>query len=126
MDSKKVIIVDDNSVLKNTLVLFFKMKGFQVFAFDKIESLKSFILSEKVEKVDLAIIDYNLEENENGEHIADFLRKRYVGIKIILISGFFPPSFESVVSDKNYELLSKPFDIYELTDVLKKIGVLDA
>ena len=118
----KLLIIDDNEEILNTLNKFFtKKKYFVVTASDGLEGLK--ILETKKEKFDLVITDIVMPR-VSGFGIIMILKKKFPDIPVIAITGFGEHP-ESLAEEARANIvLEKPINFIELdkmvVDLLSK------
>jgi CheY-like chemotaxis protein len=117
---KKILVVDDDAAIRDTLFGILKESGYKVScARNGKEALKK--IAEEVP--DLVVIDIIMPEKEGIETIFE-LRKKYVGIKIIAMSG------GGMISAKGYleiaekvgvkYTLTKPFETEKFLETVGK------
>ena len=79
---KKILIVEDEEVIRNELKILLENSGYQVFVLDKFNNTKNDIMNIKC---DLILLDINLP-NINGELILKEVRKES-NIPIIIVTS---------------------------------------
>lgn len=109
------IVIDDEDFIRDIFSDIFEMKGKTVKLFSNGESALSFILSEKG-TIDAVFIDYTLP-GENGVEIAKKIKEKDANIKIYLMSGWSKERFKGYEKWID-EILSKPFDVSKIMDIL--------
>lgn len=115
LNSKTILVVDDDSIIRDFLVDFLRLEGYLVLQAENGEAaLKLF----SANNVDLIIADFNMP-NMNGAElfwaIQNIRHTRYV-----LISGYFDPIQVSTVIDAGAEFVEKPFQLQDLLQVVER------
>jgi DNA-binding response OmpR family regulator len=107
MDERKVLIVDHDRSVADTLALLFAHAGYAT----KVEYRgDSALTAAAVWQPDLAVLDFILN-GQNGLNCADQLRDWYPGCKIILIFSMISESLIHEARKRGYsELFGKPID----------------
>ena len=82
----KVLLVDDDPLHMNTSALALEMNGFSVVSATCPYEAISIMNENSQRKIDVAILDYHMPLM-NGCILADYLKARYPGLKIVLYSG---------------------------------------
>lgn len=113
----KILIVDDDSNIRELVLLFLKKEGFELY--EAADGMKALQLLEKV-KVDLAIIDIMMP-NMDGWELCREIRE-FSDIPILMLTA----KGETSQKVKGFELgaddyLVKPFDPVELTARVKAV-----
>ncbi len=117
---QKVLVIDDDSLVRDTIVRILERKGYQVLvACDGLRGLRMF----RSEQPDLVITDIIMPEKEGLETIRD-IRAECPDVKIIAISGgarignmdFLEMAGKLGAS----EIIPKPFDPSELISIVAR------
>lgn len=116
--NETILVVDDESALRDLLEDILMSQGYKVFAADGGEQALEFLAEEDIELVISDIIMPDMD----GYQLAQLIRNRYPEVKIQLASGF---SDKHHVSEENKELhskiLHKPFKKQELLSKVREI-----
>lgn len=121
MKSKKIIIVDDDVAILDSLGLMLDIEGFEVAAFERGSEIFSWV--EKDAKPDAIILDMWLN-NEDGREICKALKNKEAtkNIPVIIMSASRGLEKTAIDSGAN-AFVSKPFNI---DDIVSKIQHLTA
>ena len=121
MESKKVLIVDDDKELLEELCETLNLCGYEVTTVS--QSVDAVKLARET-KPDVILLDLKMNK-VNGFHIAKELKgaKATSGIPIIAMSGHFPIENQSVLLDMSSidKAIKKPFGISELITELESV-----
>ena len=90
---KTVLLVDDDSDLREILRFSFETRGYIVFESESVREAIARLrrLDSPETFLDLAIIDYQLH-GPNGLKFVDFLKRNYADTKAVILTGNFPGS----------------------------------
>lgn len=107
-ESKSILLVEDNSDIRDILAIFLTDFGYKVFsAADGLEALK---ILDDVKSIDLLLTDVMLPHNMNGGDIANEVSKRFPKAKILFTSGYTESALmQRVQLGKGAQLLVKPY-----------------
>ena len=121
MDSKNIIIVDDDAAILDSLNLMLNFEGFEVKSFEKGKEL--FECLENDFKPDLILIDMWLSE-EDGRDICKLLKSSEVtkNIPIIIMSASRGLEKSALQSGAN-AFIAKPFEFDNVIEKLNKFIV---
>lgn len=124
--NKKCVVIEDDKFILQTLTIILKKFGIEIL-FSTSNPIEGYnYLKNNLEKVDLIITDYIMPEM-NGIDLIDnlFEEKKFenIDIKIILITGLVEKEryLKYLKFEDKFFVLNKPFGLYELSDLLKKI-----
>jgi len=111
----KILIVDDNRVLSNTISKFLKAEGFIVkIVYDG----ESALIKLKNEEFNIMIIDYRLNA-KNGLQVLEESNQINPALITILLTAFASKRIrESAKELGAYSVLGKPFDITKLLNTI--------
>jgi DNA-binding response OmpR family regulator len=120
---KKILLVDDEEMLRQTLAVMIANMGFEVTqAADGREGLKMF----KEGTFDLVITDLVMP-NKEGLELIVAIRRLQPAAKIIAISGGFRVDSLDMIAKASAvgadEVLYKPFSVDELKKAIQDLGV---
>ena len=112
----KAIVVDDDHDMVSTLTTLLEQKGIKVIAkgYDGEEAAQLFFLH----KPDVIVLDLNMP-NYDGHYAIEKIKQEDTNAKIIAISAYLDKSFQS---NKVSAVFSKPYDVDELVEEIKKIA----
>lgn len=114
----KIIIVDDEEVIRDSAFEFFNMMG----NFCKTASCGQEALSMlKKEEVDVVLTDFRMPDM-NGIELLKTIRKLYPKIKVIIYTGY--ASKENAMDAVNYGaygFFRKPLDRFKLVNMIEQI-----
>jgi DNA-binding response OmpR family regulator len=116
--SKTVLVIDDEADICEALELALSMEGYVVKAAQRREA--AFSLAKKVNPA-VILLDYNMPDF-NVRDFAAWLKAENVRTPIVLMSGVSDAPAKA--KDLGFaHVLSKPFDLDVLLDLLRKIAV---
>jgi CheY-like chemotaxis protein len=108
--SRKILVVDDDPDVREVLVESLKYFGFSVVEAGSGE--EALPLLESADDIGMLITDVRMP-GMSGLELADRARRRDLGLKVIVISGYFLP--QSV----GERFLKKPFHMHELASAIR-------
>jgi len=116
----KILIVENNVRLLNSVFRFLNKKNFEVFTAKNGEKALE-IWAKENKKFDIALIDIFLPD-ANGLSIAEEFRAKNPGVKILLTSAHIKKAgiLEKIIID-GYGFLQKPYKLKDLLKALKKL-----
>jgi CheY-like chemotaxis protein len=108
-----ILVVDDEPVLRMLVCEVLREQGFSVLeASDGPEALD---LLGRGQAVDLLITDVGLPGGLNGRQVADAIRTRRPGIKVLFITGYAEnAALGGGMMEPNTQVLTKPFEMRAL------------
>ncbi|MGE0565303.1 MAG: PAS domain S-box protein [Pseudolabrys sp.] len=114
-----ILAVDDNPVVRSTLVNQLKLLGYKVIEAEDAASALKCLADEP--KVDLLFTDVVMPGGLNGKDLARIAKETIPELKVLFTSGFpgTALSTESVL-DENDLLLSKPYRKSELAQIVRR------
>jgi len=118
---KTILVVDDQSILREILLKSLNSYGYEVIAeaTNGIEAIECF---EEYEP-DCVIMDIQMDEMDGLEALKE-LRELNKDVPIIMMTGYPNKDFVKTIAQyKNTDFLTKPLDINRILRVLKKNGV---
>jgi CheY-like chemotaxis protein len=114
-----VLVVEDEPVLREMVCEILRGYEYQVLeAGSGVEALR--VWDEHDGQVDLLLTDMVMPEGMTGGELADQLRKRKPGLKIIYSSGYSPEAMEKDTGEGDTVLLPKPYHPPQLARVVRK------
>ena len=116
METKKILLVEDDLVLSKSISDYVKTEGFEFTqAYDGQSAEKAF----EAEKFDLLLLDLGLP-NGNGIEICRKFRARFVGVPIIIVTAFGDIDTKMIAFETGADdYLVKPFHLRELVAKIK-------
>jgi CheY-like chemotaxis protein len=116
--SKRVLLVEDDDLLRKSLSGFIGSLGYEVIAADSAEEA---LLLCQAGRVDLVLTDYRLL-TMNGIDLILNLRKSGLDVPCVLISGFLSDEDRKRALDiRVSDILRKPWDLPRLQDLLPNL-----
>lgn len=119
MNSKKIIIVDDDTAILDSLSVMLDYEGFDVNAFQRGTEIFPFV--ESVSKPDLILLDIWLS-GEDGRDICKKLKENEFtkNIPVVMMSAGRDLE-KAAYSSGATAFISKPFEIEEVVDTLYQL-----
>ncbi len=121
---KRVLVVEDNDIVADTLKDILIHFGCDVFVADNgKKAVKLFNKKNKDnKKIDLVILDYKINKNETGLKIFKNLKKIDPEVIAVISSGYSSTSIMSNYDEYGfYDKLEKPFELKDIYELLRKI-----
>ncbi len=115
--AKKILVIDDNESILETLEIILQEYGYHVIS----STNESIIESVQCEEIDAVLLDYQLG-NTNGGEVAKKLRSKEAtkGKPIIMISAY--PNIRSIYKEIGANaFIAKPFDIDKLVNTVQSL-----
>jgi len=115
-----ILIVDDEEDVRGMLSKQLTPLGYKVlFASDGLEAIK--IFKQQKHKIDLILLDM-IMPGMAGKETYQKLREISPGVKVLIMSGFsLNSSDKEMLSDRTMGFIQKPFELYELSNIIRKI-----
>ena len=120
--SKRVLVVDDERVIADTLVQILKLKGYDAVA---TYSGEEAVTTASGFSPDFAIMDVVMGQM-NGFEAALLIQKQFPACQITMVSGQQETAQllnEAIAAGRNFEVLAKPVHPQVLLDGLSKLNV---
>lgn len=119
MNSKKIVIVDDDVAILDSLGLMLDFEGFEVNAFERGSEIFNYV--ESVSKPDIILLDMWLS-GEDGRDICKKLKENETtkNIPVVIMSASRGLEQTALQSGAN-AFIAKPFEIDEVVDKLHKL-----
>ena len=115
---KKILIVEDESLIAYNLKLILTKAGYLVCGLaDSVKEAEQII---EKESPDLVILDIFLKGTLTGIDLAREIRRRHLGLPVVLTSGYSQALSQN--GSDGFDLLQKPYSIEQLSRVLHKVG----
>ncbi len=116
--SKKILVVDDEKLIRMSLSLFLEERGYLV---DSASTGEESISKLFQRKYDLMITDLTLPDI-HGMEVIKVARKVMPLVKVIAITAFeTEPSIVKKIKDFKGEILYKPFTLQKMNESIQKI-----
>ena len=118
MSSKKILVVDDEKLIRMSLSLFLEERGYRV---DSASTGEESISKLFQKKYDLMITDLKLPDI-NGMEVIKVAKKVMPLVKVIAITAFdTEPGIEKKIREFKGEILYKPFTLQKINESVCKI-----
>ena len=108
-----ILVVEDDDEQRLNLVEMFREAGRDVVEADTGDKAVALILN-PVANYEALITDYNLPGPINGGQVAEYMRKRWPEMPIVIVTGrpeVFQPNWNN---ELNYVCLQKPYGLFNL------------
>jgi signal transduction histidine kinase/CheY-like chemotaxis protein len=104
------VVVEDESAVREGLVVLLQAWGARVAAFDSVEAVRDWVAAPGCEKPDLLLVDYRLPQGLTGIDALTVLRAHWPGERLpaIMITGSSLGGHEDEATTHDYHLLIKP------------------
>ncbi len=113
---KKILVIDDEPAILETIKIIFEDMGFGVDAFSEAKQGLSAGLENAY---DLVLVDMRMPEM-NGAELTEILLKEKPGLKLFVITAYpYDPLVTRALDAGAVGLLQKPFEIAKILDFLK-------
>jgi DNA-binding response OmpR family regulator len=117
MGRKRILIVDDDSLLAKTMDMCLKKKGYDVKVFYKGVDAVKYLFEEKP---DLVLLDIRLPDCD-GWFLAKLLEKLELAERVpLVVISVLEPDRGKVAETKPYAYIQKPFDMAQLMQVVER------
>lgn len=115
---KKILAVDDNAEILETLQLQLTSLGYEVIsAANGAEALDILV---RVDDIDLLITDVVMPDGMNGSRLAEAARSLRPGLKVLFMSGYFQGALvRNHTIDDDVQVLAKP---YRKPELARRVG----
>jgi signal transduction histidine kinase/CheY-like chemotaxis protein len=117
LEGRLFVVVEDETAVRDGLVVLLQAWGARVVAFESIELLEQWLRAPAAEAPDLMLVDYRLQQGHSGIEAMSAVRARFAGaggagaerrIPAILITGSSLIGHEDDAVAHDYHLLIKP------------------
>ena len=117
MGRKRILIVDDDSLLAKTIDMCLSKKGYDVKVFYKGVDAVKYLFEEKP---DLILLDIRLPDCD-GWFLAKLLEKLELAERVpLVVISVLEPDRGKVAEAKPYAYIQKPFDMAQLMQVVER------
>jgi PAS domain S-box-containing protein len=117
-----VLVVEDDPMLRPQVVSMIRALNYQVVAMERGEEALSYIRSGA--EVDLVFTDLIMPGKISGKDLADEVREKYPGLKVLLTSGYADEAnIGKALVDDTVSFLAKPYKMNDLSIKLRNLLV---
>ncbi|MDO3441376.1 response regulator [Agrobacterium sp. V1] len=117
MPMQKILVVEDEPLLRMAAVDMFEEEGFEVIeARDAIEAIE--ILEQRTD-ISVVFTDVDMPRGMDGMKLAAIVRDRWPPLHIIITSGHMTPSEESLPAGSKF--FSKPYREHEVIGEIRRM-----
>jgi len=117
MGRKRILIVDDDSLLAKTIDMCLRKKGYDVKVFYEGADAVKYLFEEKP---DLVLLDIRLPDCD-GWFLAKLLEKLELAERVpLVVISVLEPDRGKVAEAKPYAYIQKPFDMAQLMQVVER------
>jgi two-component system, cell cycle sensor histidine kinase and response regulator CckA len=118
--SPRLLLVEDDSALRNRLAFSLEQAGYTVFQAGDYHAADGIALREGA-GLHLAVVDLILPEM-NGDGVVGLIRRRVPDVRVLYISGYTAQDLASRGVDLgSYRLLRKPFSLDALVNAVEQV-----
>lgn len=118
-DMKKILVVDDELIMRDLLTDFFEMMDYEVTSAKDGSVAWEMLSGEEEANFDIVISDINMPKM-GGIELFKNIREKYPEMPIILMTGYGIDKVRQDV-EKAEGFLAKPFELDELLELVEKI-----
>lgn len=111
----KILVVDDEDVVRNVYVRLLEHSGYEVFAAASVQEALGIFESEP--ELDVILTDYHLG-TATADNLIAAVRKQSALVHIIVMSGGMTEEEQNRVRENVFGFLSKPFAFKDLQGIL--------
>jgi CheY-like chemotaxis protein len=110
LQGKLILVVEDETAVREGLVVLLQAWGAQVAAFDTVDAVEAWVAGPNAEQPDLQLVDYRLPQGRTGIDALVALRSRWpdASLPAIVITGSSLGGHEDEAVKHDYHLLIKP------------------
>lgn len=117
MSGKRILVVDDDSLLAKTIDVCLTKRGHDVKVFHSGANAVKYLFEEKP---DLMLVDIRLPDCD-GWFLAEILKKLELSGKVpMIVMSVLDPDRGKVADAKPYAYIQKPFDMAQLMQAVEK------
>ncbi len=113
--TEKVLIVEDQSEVRELAVMYAEMLGYPVL--EASDGPQAFEVLRKHTDIDLLFTDYQLPNGYSGRDLAEIFTKAIPEIKVLVSSGYDTQDYGL----SNYSLLPKPYTLQTFAKYLRSV-----
>ena len=119
-DGELILLVEDDELVRPCTAEMIEMLGYRVLAVG--EATAALSLLDAHPDIQLVLTDLGLPGALDGEALADRVRRRYPGVKVLLTSGYVQASRPGRTTlSRGLDLLGKPFTYDRLAEALRRL-----
>ncbi|MDD9302834.1 MAG: sigma-54-dependent Fis family transcriptional regulator [Desulfobacter sp.] len=119
MEALRILVVDDEPVIRKSLAGWLRRDGYRV---ETLDSGEQAIETLKTRSFDIILLDIQMD-GISGMEVLDHVKEEYPDIDVIMITAFGSvPSAVQAMKSHAYDYLLKPFDPDELGVLIKKLA----
>jgi len=119
MQELKILIVEDEDFVRETLIDYFEMKGYENIL-SVAEGKEALAIIEQ-EKPGLVLLDIQLADEMDGMQVLKKAKELSSDSKIVMMSAYYNEYAEDAKKDGAYGFIKKPIVPDKIQDLLKKI-----
>ncbi len=110
LQGRLIVVVEDETAVREGLVVLLQAWGAQVAAFDTVDAVEAWVAGPSAQQPDLQLVDYRLPQGRTGIDALVALRGRWPGHRLpaIVITGSSLGGHEDEAVKHDYHLLIKP------------------
>lgn len=119
MRNEKILVVDDDQLVRESIAKYLRLVGFQVLEADNAD--RALELVERNQPVDLIVADMVMPR-KSGADLAKEVRTRWPATKLFFMSGYTrsDPHLAKVIGSGDV-LLQKPMSIRSIVDTIEEL-----
>ena len=116
-NNKRVLIVDDEAMIRNVVVRIMKIKGHHAVEAESGDAALDILQSDPV--FDYVILDLSMPGKMTGDDTFTYLRKNYPDLKVIISSGFISKAQRNkYIEDGAEAILEKPYKTEQILELI--------
>ncbi|MEM9413783.1 MAG: ATP-binding protein, partial [Planctomycetota bacterium] len=117
VEFQRILLVEDDEQIRQSIEGYLKSQGIEVIAAENVDHAMQEMSDGK--QFDCVISDFLLPE-KNGQHFARWVKERFPGLAIVLVSGYAEQdAFDNELFD---DFISKPFRFDDLMSRLNQLA----
>lgn len=119
MRNEKILVVDDDELVRESIAKYLRLVGYQVFEAEHAE--RALELVERNQPIDLIVADMVMPR-KSGADLAKEVRSRWPATKLFFMSGYSQsnPHLAKILGSGDV-LLHKPMPIRAIVDTIEKL-----
>ncbi len=121
MDNYRILVVDDELLIRDLLYDFFTSQGWDIVVADGGQKAIDYL---KNQKFDVVLTDLKMPDID-GMDLTGRIRSLYNDLPVIIMTGY--PSLDSAVEALRFKVddyIVKPFNVNQLFKIVKKVAEL--
>ena len=110
LQDRQIVVVEDETAVREGLVVLLKAWGASVISFDTVEAVEQWLRQPVAEAPDLLLVDYRLPQGRTGIEALSAMRAHWPGRRLpaIVITGSSLGGHEDEAAKHDFHLLIKP------------------